>query len=100
MTKESHVVPFTIKSHASEKTLSGRIEIHPQGVELFFDGYGLAEMNPGLGSPLLIEADANGDPEICVWSDIALGDMTHKISLSEATEQSRLDDEVGSPSVR
>lgn len=66
--------------------VTGRIEIG-QGVEIFLDGYGLQEMEPGYGSLIYLE-NYNGRVSASIWPDIRSGDAK-TIGLEKAKEERR-----------
>jgi len=66
--------------------ITGRIEIG-QGVEIFLDGYGTQEMEPGYGSLIYLE-NYNGRVSVSIWPDIRSGDAK-TISLEKAKEELR-----------
>ena len=85
------VIPFDIPNIDARvklvgERLTGRIEIG-QGVEIFIDGYGLREMEPGEGSVIYLEK-YNGKANVTVWPDITDGDGT-TIDLETAKEELR-----------
>lgn len=63
---------------------------HSDGhVEVGVRGCGLQEMDPGFDRVVYLEIK-NGKPMLYVWADINSGDATHKIDLSGALEEHRV----------
>lgn len=83
---EGQRLAFTITHHENERAISGRVEIRGAGIDIFFDGFGTHDMQPGHGSPVFIETDASGNPIVYCWSEIDSEDFTHKISLHGARD--------------
>lgn len=80
-------LPFSIVHHADDRlTLRGRVEVKPQGIEIYFDGYGVHGAAAGFGSPVFIEVDDNGHPVLRAWAEIDSEDPTHKINLAAARD--------------
>ena len=84
--QSADVLRFKITHHANERELAGRIEATAHGLEVFFDGYGTHDMQPGFGAPLFIEPDDNGHPLVYAWGEIDGQDFTHKVSLHGARD--------------
>ena len=95
MSKETkQVIPFSIPNLDASiglvgERLTGRIEIGDQGVDIFIDGYGLREMEPGGGGVIYLEK-YNGRASVTIWPDITDGDGT-TINLEKAKEDLRED---------
>ncbi len=85
---EGSVLHFTVTHHDEEngKQLAGRVMVGPNGLDIFFDGFGQKTMNPGYGAPVYIEPDDNGNPLVYCWSEIDSEDYTHKVSLHGARD--------------
>jgi len=86
------VIPFDIANLDASvglvgERLTGRIEIGDQGIDIYIDGYGLREMEPGHGSVIYLEK-YNGKANVTVWPDITDGDGT-TIDLETAKEDLR-----------
>lgn len=87
---EMQTVHFELKDHSDEKhpPLKVKMEYGPQFIEIYPDGYGTVDMEPGFGSPvalewykgklrLLVNADINGEMEV--------------IELEKARESNRIE---------
>ncbi len=83
---EGSVLKFSIEHHECGVTLSGRVQVRSIGIDVFFDGYGTHNENPGAGPVLYIETDKHGHPVLHCWSEIDSEDSTHKISLHGARD--------------
>ena len=85
-------LPFLITSpHDDETTLTGRILVLSEGIEVIFDGYGVQSMEPGTSGPIWIEVGENGDPDLVAWTDIQQEDCTHHITFENTKEALRID---------
>ena len=84
--------PFTLKDDGyvdgDFDSIDGRVAIGPNGVEMFFKGFGTACMDPGQGSPIFVEV-YEGKLILRVWADINSEDPTHVIQLDGSKESAR-----------
>lgn len=72
-------------------TVTGQIEVGPQGVIIRFDDYS-TKHEDAAGDVILIEVcPEDGHPKVCVWSDINIEDPCGTISLSAAHVANRRD---------
>lgn len=65
-----------------------RLEPSERGIDVYFEGYGTADMQDGYGAPMWIEL-SQGHPRVLLWGDINEEDPTHDISLARARESLR-----------
>lgn len=70
--------------------LEARVQLRPNGIEVFLAGYGTNDMEPGAGPVLFVEF-YEGVPKLHVWADITTDGMTDSIDLSRASEAFRKD---------
>jgi hypothetical protein len=78
---------FTITHHEDNREISGRIEALHGNIEIFFDGYGVHDMEPGHGSPLFVEVGDDGHPVLRAWTEIDGQDPSHTISFAGARDR-------------
>ena len=64
------------------------VEVHPQAIELGFEGYGECGAADGYGRPVRVEL-YEGKLRLLVWADINSEDPTHTIELNGAQEVRR-----------
>ena len=64
----------------------------PQGIVIRPKGYGDATSEDGKGAPILIEL-FEGHPRVTIWDDINNEDSSHTISLANALEMDRVDED-------
>lgn len=89
-------IKFKLKdpSPESDRIVKGKIVQTIAGIEVFAEGYGTCNMQPGFGSPIFLEV-WEGKLRLHVFADINSEDPTHTIDLEGALETARkLDDEV------
>ncbi len=84
-------LPFELKDSASASSVRGRVVAGLFGVEIFVDGYGLNEMQPGGGGVIFIEYFSN-QLRVIAWPDIQSAE-TETVTLDNALEEFRLPNE-------
>jgi hypothetical protein len=77
---------------ASAKPLKVTVKLDALYVLVRPEGYGDKPSDDGDGWPVLIE-NRNGVPHVVIWADINQEDPTHVISLDEAAESNRKEEE-------
>jgi hypothetical protein len=84
-------IPFVLNHYENEARSYGKVVFSPGWIEIYFDGYGVACMEPGFGPIVAIEIDQDGPdsayrPIIRAWGDINEEDPTHRIDMIDAAD--------------
>jgi hypothetical protein len=86
---------FHLKDVMDEKvTLDVEVKCDGNGITIRPIGYGEFCSTDGHGAPILIELQ-NGVPSVYIWADINQEDFTHKVTLENAAENKRKEDDNG-----
>lgn len=85
--EDMNVVLKDIFDETSE--IKAKVSADERGIYITLDGY---SDSSGQGETILVELE-NGIPRVAIWSDINHQDPTHVITMGEAREENREEDD-------